>query len=152
MREALTLLAMPAVRRGSITDKIEGQILPSTNYPTRNNLKEENNSTTEAVEQGENVPLFEEGNLALPTTAEYTIEEPLIEDDESREKVLLAVENERKRFSVVSLRSANSRRMEYVQGGYHRFVWNFRTTFLLFFIIFLFILIFFNIYRVFSIL
>ena len=151
MREALILLDISAVRRGSITGKLEGQIFPSINYSTRNNLKDENNSTVEAVGRGENVPLCEEGNLALPTTAEYTIEETLI-DDVCREKVPLAVENEGKRFSVVSLRSANSRRMEYVQGGYNRFVWNFRTTFLLFFIIFLFILIFFNIYRVFSIL
>ena len=121
------------------------------NYPARNNLKEENDFTIENVGQGENVPQCGEGNLALPTTAEYTMEEILI-DDECKEKLPLAVENEGKRFSVVSLRSANSRRMEYVRGGYNRSVWNFRTTFLLFFIIFLFILIFFNIYRVFSIL
>ena len=121
------------------------------NYPARNNLKEENNFTIETVGQGENVPQCGEGNFALSTTDGYTMEETLI-DDECKEKVLLAVENEGKRFSVVSLRSANSRRMEYVRGGYNRFVWNFRTAFLLFFIIFLFILIFFNIYRVFSIL
>ena len=117
---------MPAGRRGSITDKNEAQNCPSI-HPTRNNSIKKNNFTVEAVTQGETVELCGEVNLALPATAEYSVEETHT-DDESRENVNLAVENMGKCFSVVSPRSANSRRTEYVRGGYNRFVWNFRTT------------------------
>ena len=103
------------------------------------------------MKQAENVPICGKDNLAVPTTSEDMIEETLI-DDECKEKAPLAAEKGGRRFSALSSRSAYSRRMEYVRGGNNRFVWNSRTTFLLVFIILIFIVIFFNIYRFFSLL
>ena len=84
MRETHRLLVMPAERRGSTTDRTEGET-----------LIEESIFTLETLEQSENFSACGEDDPALPKTAVNIIQEPLVEDEISL-KVPTPAQNERR--------------------------------------------------------
>ena len=120
MRETHRLLVMPAERRGSTTDRTEGEALIEKSIFILETL---------TLEQSENFSAWGEDN-------------PLVEDEMSL-KVPSPAQNERRRFSVASPRSCYSRGMEYL-------TLNIGTMYIITLLILIFVIIFFYVYMFFQ--
>ena len=123
---------MSAERKGSTDGRTEEQVWIDDN-------------TLGNEEQIGNIIASGEDILAVSNVAENIIQETLVEDERCL-KVTQTTPNHGRCVSIASLRSGNSRRMEYVPGGSTPFTWNCSTIYLLILLIIVFIIVLFNIY------
>ena len=123
---------MSAERKGSTDGRTEEQV-----------WIEDNTSGNE--EQDGNITACEEDILAVSNVAEDIIQETLVEDERCL-KVPQTTPNHGKCFSITSLRSGSSIRMEYVPGGSNHFTWNCGTVYLMVLLFIVFTVIIFKIY------
>ena len=123
---------MSAEGKGSTDGRTEEQVLIEEN-------------TLGNKERVGNITACGEDILGVSNVAENIIQETLVEN-EGCLKVPQTTPNHGRRFSIASLHSGNSRRMEYVPGGPTQFSWNCSTIYLLVLLFIVFIVILFNIY------